>query len=392
MSQELRVEYLNAIRERYKNSSRGKKSVILDEFCAVCEYSRKYAIAVLAGKIDPCVKRPRGRKVVYSAGVVFHVVRLWKEMGFPGSTKFRAALGEWLDYDYHPLMQEDVGLRAKVQSISRAQIDRILRPHRIGPQFGISSTHPGPRKIKYQIPIQPKDWNITSPGQQVQSDTVAHCGDSLSGQFVNSLTVTDIFSGWTEVRAIWGKGSARVIESMSGIEMSMPFVIKGFKSDNGSEFLNHQVMQYFRENRGENEVQMTRSRPYKKNDQCYVEQKNYTHVRELFGYERFDAPELVSLMNEIYQDYWCPLQNFFMPSQKLLRKTRIGARIKKEYEDAKTPYRRLIESGQLSQEQTKVLAARKASHNPFELQKRINLKLREFEERLRKRNTGLIAA
>jgi len=392
MSQELRYEYLNAIRERYKNSSRGKKSVILDEFCAVCGYSRKYAIAVLAGKADPCVKKPRGRKVVYSAGVIFHVVRLWKEMGFPGSTKFRAALGEWLDYDRHPIMQEDLGLRARVQSISRAQIDRILRPHRIGPQFGLSSTRPGPRKIKYQIPLQPKDWNITSPGQQVQSDTVAHCGDSLSGGFVNSLTVTDIFSGWTEVRAIWGKGSARVIEAMSGIEMSMPFIIKGFKSDNGSEFLNYQVMQYFRENRDGNEVLMTRSRPYKKNDQCYVEQKNYTHVRELFGYERFDEPELVSLMNEIYRDYWCPLQNFFMPSQKLLRKTRIGARIKKEYEDAKTPYRRLIECGQLSQEQEVALELRKSSLNPFELQKRLNQKLREFEERLRRRNTGLIAA
>jgi len=392
MSQELRSEYLNAIRERYKNSSRGKKSVILDEFCAVCGYSRKYAIAVLAGKADPCVKKPRGRKVVYSAGVIFHVVRLWKEMGFPGSTKFRAALREWIDYDYHPLMREDLELRARVQSISRAQIDRILRPHRIGPQFGLSSTRPGPRKIKYQIPLQPKDWNITSPGQQVQSDTVAHCGDSLSGGFANSLTVTDIFSGWTEVRAIWGKGSARVIEAMSGIEMSMPFVILGFKSDNGSEFLNYQVMQYFRENRGENVVQMTRSRPYKKNDQCYVEQKNYTHVRELFGYERFDEPELVSLMNEIYRDYWCPLQNFFMPSQKLLRKTRIGARIKKEYEDAKTPYRRLIECGQLSQEQEVALELRKSSLNPFELQKRLNQKLREFEERLRRRNTGLIAA
>lgn len=392
MSQELRYEYLNAIRERYKNSSRGKKSVILDEFCAVCGYSRKYAIAVLAGKADPCTKRPRGRKVVYSAGVIFHVVRLWKNMGFPGSTKFRAALSEWIDYDRHPLMREDLGLRAQVQSISRAQIDRILRPHRIGPQFGLSSTRPGPKKIKYQIPIQPKDWNITSPGQQVQSDTVAHCGEALSGGFVNSLTVTDIFSGWTEVRAIWGKGSARVIEAMSGIEMSMPFIIKGFKSDNGSEFLNHQVMQYFRENRGENEVLMTRSRPYKKNDQCYVEQKNYTHVRELFGYERFDEPELVSLMNEIYRDYWCPLQNFFMPSQKLLRKTRIGARIKKEYEDAKTPYRRLIECGQLSQEQEVALESRKSSLNPFELQKRLNQKLREFEERLRRRNTGLIAA
>ncbi len=392
MSHELKAEYLNIIRERYKNSSRGKKSVILDEFCAVCGYSRKYAIAVLAGKANPHIKRPRGRHVIYAVDVAYHLVRLWREMGFPGSTKFKAALIEWLDYDSHPSIQGDSELRSKILSVSRAQIDRLLRPHRIGPQIGLSSTRPGPRKIKFQIPIQPKDWNVTSPGQQVQADTVAHCGDSLSGGFIYSLTVTDVFSGWTENRAIWGKGSSRVIEAMNSVELSLPFSIKGFKSDNGSEFLNHQIMQFFRENRGDNVVTMTRSRPYKKNDQCYVEQKNFTHVRELFGYERLDQSEWVGFMNEIYREYWCPLQNFFMPSQKLLRKTRIGARIKKEYEEAKSPYRRLIESGLLSKSELEALEARKSALNPFELQKRLNQKLREFEEQLRRRNTGRIAS
>jgi len=339
MSHQLKREYLNSIRERYKNSNRGKKSLILDEFCSVCGYARKYAIAILNGRIEPIERLARGRHVKYTTEVVFHLTRLWRAMGMPGSTKFRAALVEWIKYDDHPGVKTDPELRAKLLAVSRPQLDRLLRPYRIGPQNGISATRPGTRRIKNQIPIQPKDWNITEPGQQAQGDTVAHCGDSLSGHFANSLTVTDIHSAWTENRALWGKSSAQVIEAMKHIESTLPFCIRGFKSDSGSEFMNYELIAYFRENRPGLPVQMSRSRPYKKDDNCYVEQKNFTHVRELFGYARIDDPELMLLMNTIYTQYWGPLQNFFMPTQKLIRKTRIGARIKKEYEPAKTPYR-----------------------------------------------------
>jgi hypothetical protein len=183
-----------------------------------------------------------------------------------------------------------------------------------------------------------------------------------------------------------------VIEAMKDIEAKLPFSIQGFKSDSGSEFMNYELMAYFRERSQENVVKMTRSRPYKKDDNCYVEQKNFTHVRELFGYARISEPVLVSLMNEIYVEYWGPLQNFFVPSQKLLRKTRIGARIKKEFEAAKTPYQRLLESQHLSEEKKDLLRRRKNAMNPFNLQKNLEKKLREFEEELRKRNTGVKAA
>jgi hypothetical protein len=156
--------------------------------------------------------------------------------------------------------------------------------------------------------------------------------------------------------------------------------------------MNYELMAYFRENRPEAPVQMTRSRPYKKDDNCYVEQKNFTHVRQLFGYPRLDDATLVPLMNEIYTEYWCPLQNYFMPSQKLLRKTRIGARLKKEYEPAQTPFQRLMNSSGLSEEQKTVLRERKAKLNPFQLQKGLQIKLRQFEEALRKWDTGLLAA
>ena len=392
MSHQLKREYLIVIRERYRNSSRGKKSVILDEFCQVCGYARKYAIAILNGRIEPCERRARGRQVKYTAEVVFHLARLWRAMGMPGSTKLKAALPEWLEYDEHPATAEQPELKRKLLEISRPQMDRLLKIHRLEPEKGLSSTRPGCNRVKNQIPIQAKDWNITKPGQQMQGDTVAHCGNALIGQFVNSLTVTDIHSAWTENRALWGKGSARVIEAMRDIEMRLPFVLRGFKSDSGSEFMNQELIVYFRENRPDVPVQFTRSRPYKKDDNCYVEQKNFTHVRELFGYARLDLQELVGLMNTIYKEIWCPLQNFFMPTQKLLRKTRIGARIKKEYESAMTPYQRLMNSPDLSAEQKQVLKSRKAVLNPFQLQKELKVRLEEFEEILRQRNTGLLDA
>jgi hypothetical protein len=392
MSHELKREYLSTVRERYKNSSRSKKSLILDEFCHVCKYARKYAIAILNGRIEPGNKKPRGRQVKYTIEVIFHLVRLWKELGMPGSTKFKAALPEWIEYDEHPRIREDQNLKQKLLEISRPQMDRLLKPYRVGPQNGLTSTRPCSRRIKNLIPIQAKDWNVTEPGQQVQADTVAHCGDSLLGFFANSLTVTDIHSTWTENRALWGKPAVQVIEAMKSVEASLPFVLRGFKTDSGSEFMNYKVIAYFQENRAGKPVQLTRSRPYKKDDNCYVEQKNFTHVRELFGYSRFDDPALVTLMNEIYTEYWCPLQNFFIPTQKLLRKTRIGARIKKEYEPARTPYQRLMESLSLTDEQKESLKQRKSKLNPFELQKSLKSKLTQFEEILRQRNTGLIAA
>jgi hypothetical protein len=392
MSHELKREYLSCIRERYRNSSRGKKSVILDEFCSVCGYARKYAIAILNGRVEPGVNRPRGRQTKYTQDVVFHLVRLWRVLGEPGSTKLKAALPEWLGYDPVLNPEQDRELCAKLLEISRPQMDRLLRPYRVGFQMGISGTRRAARHVMAQIPLQPKDWNVTEPGQQAQADTVAHCGDRLAGQFANSLTLTDLDSAWTENRALWGKSSAEVISAMRQIEANLPFHLRGFKSDSGSEFMNYALFAYFRENRPDVPVQVTRSRPYKKNDNCYVEQKNFTHVRELFGYARIDDPQLVVLMNEIYVQYWNPLQNYFMPTQKLLRKTRIGARIRKEYEPAKTPYQRLIDSPALKAEQKQVLQARKATLNPFHLQKDLQLKLKEFEEILRQRNTGLIAA
>lgn len=391
MSQELKREYLSSIRERYQKSPRVRKSMILDEFCSVCGFSRKYAIRILSGEIDPVGRKPRGRRVKYSAEIVYHVVRIWDRMGRPCSIKLKYALPEWIEHDPDPILRENSHYRDLVLAISRSHLDRVLKPHRLSPAKGISGTRQGLKHFKSKIPIEPKDWNVTAPGH-VQSDTVAHCGNALAGGFGNTLTVTDIHSTWTEVRGIWGKGAIRVIEAMRSIEESLPFTLTSFKSDSGSEFLNQELMNYLKDHRPNAPVRMTRSRPYKKDDNCYVEQKNFTHVREIFGYDRIGQSDLIPLMNEIYVDYWCPLQNFFIPSMKLLRKTRIGARIKKEYDIPKTPYQRLMECPEITEEQKERLRNRKAKLNPFTLQEGLEKKLRAFQEILRQRSTGLLNA
>jgi len=364
--------------------------MILEEFVTVCGYSRKYAIRILNGDVDPLERKHRGRVVKYSGEVVYHLVRLWNAMGRPCSIRFKAALPEWIEFDPDPILRENIHLRELVLGVSRAHLDRLLRPYRTSSERGLSSTRQGLKSFRNRIPIEPKDWNVKGPGH-VQSDTVAHCGNSLEGGFANTLTVTDIHTTWTETRGIWGKGAIRVIDAMREIEKALPFGITNFKSDSGSEFMNFELQNYFTSRENE-PVRMTRSRPYKKDDNCYVEQKNFTHVREIFGYERIAQSDLVPLMNEIYAEYWCPLQNYFVPSMKILRKTRIGARIKKEYDQPRTPFQRLMECPEIAEERKEKIRKIRAGLNPFKLQEGLDQKLKAFQELLRQRNTGRLQA
>jgi hypothetical protein len=223
---------------------------------------------------------------------------------------------------------------------------------------------------------------ITKPGF-IEADTVAHCGDSLAGFFINSVTMTDIFSGWTENRATWTKGQTPVLEAIRAIEKSLPFSMNGFACDNGSEFLNYELLKYFRMNR-ERPVEFTRRRPYKKNDNAHVEQKNWTHVRQLFGYDRLEERGLVELMNEIYESYANPMANFFIPCVRLEEKTRIGGRIQKRYGAPKTPYQRLLECADMPEEAKEQLRQKYESLNPFELRQGLQAKLQEFWQTYRR--------
>tara|TARA_R110002110_G_C13338772_1_gene707506 strand:+ start:51 stop:1217 length:1167 start_codon:yes stop_codon:yes gene_type:complete len=366
-----RKSYLIAILSRYPAASRADKTKILDEFCAVCNYNRKYAIRIL--NRGPTIKKKRsGPKPVYQDQAILDVLKkIWFAADQPCSLKLIVIIPKWL-----PCYEEKYGaiedeVKQKLLSISRSTIDRLLKPVRAKSKpKGQCTTKPSTFKTK--IPVQMHHWDIDKPGY-VEADTVAHCGDSIAGKFAWSLTVTDLFTGWTENRAVWNKYSEGVYQAVSFIEAALPFETLGFHSDNGSEFMNHIVYDYFT-NRTK-PVLFTRSRPYRKNDNAHVEQKNYTHVRQLLGYDRLDRKSVVYQMNELYRHEWSLYQNHFIPSVKLIYKERVGSRYKKIYDMPKTPYERVLESDFVDNKTKDKLRAIHRSLNPFTLKDEIERKL-----------------
>lgn len=377
MTTEMKRIYLDTIRLRYRKSTKKQKSIILTEFCAVTGYERKYAIRILWNHVEPRSRRP-GPKRVYSHAVIPHLIYLWNAMNRCCSKKMKAALPLWIPFYKEPL---DPTTKQLLLTMSSATIDRRLKDYRDGRALrGLSATTSS--WVKSKIPIKLLDHEIQEPGF-IESDTVAHCGNSLSGEFVSSLTMTDLYSGWTENRAVLTKTSEQIIKQIKGIEQRLPFQMKGFASDNGTEFLNHDLHWYLRKR--ENPVEFVRRRPYKKNDNAHVEQKNFTHVRSLFGYSRVEDQDLVQMMNEIYQAYWNPLWNYFTPCLKLKNKTRIGGRIKKEYDQPKTPAQRLLDYPGLSSAQASYLKDQLRGRNPFWLKQQLDIKLKEFFELVEKK-------
>jgi hypothetical protein len=269
----------------------------------------------------------------------------------------------------------ELPIREKLLSISRSTIDRILRPIRAKSKLkGRCTIKPG-ALLKKHIPIQIGTWETNKPGY-LEADTVAHCGDSVAGKFAWSVTVTDLYSGWTEIRATWNKWAEGVYRQISNIEAILPFKVLGFDCDNGDEFMNHALYDYF-VNRTE-PVQFTRSRPYRKNDNAHVEQKNWTRVRQLFGYDRLEDKRIVRLMNDLYRNEWSLYQNHCMPSMKLLTKERFGAKYKKQYEIPKTPYERLLASDYCDLQTKDKLMKIHKDINPFKLKESIEIKLVEI--------------
>ena len=369
-----RREYLAAIRNRYRKASRKEKSVILGEFCATCGYNRKYAIRLLRKKDSDTPHRKPGPAFRYDRELLLvPLKRIWFATDQMCSKKLKAALPLWLPFyqvEFAPLFPDT---RQKLLDMSPATIDRMLKPLRAIYKKGRCSTKPG-TLLKNQIPIKTHNWDVTRPGY-FEADTVAHCGNSIAGDYVFSLTFTDIFSGWTENRAVWGKGSQGVLRQIKDIEEKIAFPILGFDCDNGSEFLNHHLVRYFTV-RPKTPVQFTRSRPYRKNDNAFVEQKNWTHVRQLLGYDRFDNPDLVPLVNDLYVNEWSLFNNYFCPTLKLKEKQRINSRYVKKYEPPQTPYQRLLDSVDFSNETKRTLEKVYISLNPFKLKRKIDDKLR----------------
>lgn len=364
-------EYLLAIWDRYQRVGRRFKSKILDEFCAVCGYTRKYAIGLLSHKRRRRQRKPGPRRR-YDGEVLEPLKVIWQAAEQLCSKRLKAALPLWLPFyeqERGPLAEP---VRQKLLQMSAASIDRLLKKERARYRGkGLCGTRPG-GLLKHQIPIRTDNDDVDRPGF-LEADTVAHCGNSLTGDFIWSITFTDIFCQWTENRATWNKGAEGVLEQVKDVEVHLPFELLGFDVDNGSEFLCFHLWRYLLDR--SRPVPLTRSRPYRKNDQAHVEQKNWTHVRQLLGYQRLERPELVSLINELYRT-WGLLHNFFCPNLKLLSKTRKGAKTIRKYSPPQTPYQRLMESKHLNQEQKQKLQNQFQQLNPLQLKREIEQQLK----------------
>ena len=312
--------------------------------------------------------RPRGRPRRITADELCILEKIATEAGHPCGKRLKAMLPDWLPA-YIALEGEVCMLsQQKLLSLSAATLDRNLLPMRKRLGFrGKSGTKPG-SLLREQIPIRTDNWDITKPGF-IEADTVAHCGSSLEGNFVWSLTMTDVHTGWTENRAVWNKGATGVVAAVKNIQAALPFTVLAIDTDNGSEFLNQHLIRYLSEH--ENKPKLTRGRPYKKNDNAHVEQKNWTHVRQLLGYQRFEQPELVPMLNALYQGDVSLLNNLFMPQMKLTEKKRDGAKIIKHYDAPQTPLERLAASEGIHPETIKRLRTLKQTLNPILLRRSI---------------------
>jgi len=257
--------------------------------------------------------------------------------------------------------------------ISPPTIDRLLKPIRIHyTKRGRSTTKPG-TLLRKKIPIKTNQCDESHPGF-LEADTVAHCGESTSGMYVNTVDFVDIATGWTEQRAVWGKGEPAVLEQIKNIEKTLPFPLLGFDCDNGGEFLNYHLLRHFTERK--QPVSFTRSRAYHKDDNAHIEQKNWTHIRQWLGYDRLDNPKVVSLLNNLYTKQWRLFHNFFCPSVKLLAKKRIGSKTIKHHDLPKTPYQRIMDSPHIQESVKFSLSKQLENLNPFMLRKIMDKKLK----------------
>lgn len=376
MDMHSRKQLTSVVALRYWKATKQEKSVILTEFCLNTDYERKHAIKVLKkAVVSPSKekeKRTRNKPSKYML-IKSTIKKFWEIADYPSGTRLHALLPELvakgiLYQEIRPTQtqQELLG------SISSATIDRMLQSEirsRIRKINGQTTNG----KMKYEIPFAIDAEAVTLPGT-LEIDLVSHSGPSAMGEFINTLNSTDMITGWYEAEAIMGKSQRAVDEAMRQIEQRLPFTLKGIDSDNGTEFING-TLKRFADSR---QITFTRSRPYKKNDNAHIEQKNYTHVRKVIGYARFDTKEQQELLNDLYRNELRLFINYFQPSQKLMKKERIGSKIKRVYDTPKTPYQRVLENKDISETVKQKLRAEYEILNPFALKRQIDQKLKKI--------------
>ena len=369
MSISTKRELFEAVKSRYHRANKGQKGVILDEFSANAGLNRKYATRLLNEGYRRGKKKP-GPTPKYSNDKEFLFIlrTFWKTLNYPCGKLLKPAIVEMAilyELKKHGVISDTV--KEKLNTISSSTIDRICRQWKA--KKGKSTTKPG-SILRTEIPILGNRWDESVPGF-VEADTVSHCGESAKGPFISSVTLTDIATQWTENRAIWSKSSKATLDAIRDMQKSFPFELKGFDSDNGTEFMNKYLKKYFLKQN----IDFTRSRPYRKNDNAHVEQKNWSHVRQLLGYGRFENPDLVPVLNDLYKNYWGWYKNMFIPCMKLIEKRQVGSKIYRVHDKPQTPYQRVLNSQYVSEEKKLELKKIRESLDPFTLKAEIDKRL-----------------
>ena len=370
MGPQAKAEYLAQTRDRYvRAKGRKEKSRLLTEAVSVTGFHRKAVIRAWrrAERVDGR-HRPRGRARRYGPAVVRALKAIWDAAGYPWSARLKALLPMWLPWARKRLSLAPV-TEAGVRAISARQIDRLLasekRQHR---RRLYGRTKPG-TLLKHHIPVKTDHWDVAEPGF-TEVDLVSHSGECADGDFGQSLDMTDIHTTWVETRAVLGKSQVRVQEALEVLRTQLPFSLRGIDSDNGSEFINAHLHGYCKAQG----IQFTRGRPYKKDDNAHVEQKNWTHVRKHLGYLRYDTEAAITAMNDVYADLRL-LQNLFLPSVKLQSKERVGARVRRRYGAPQTPLDRVRACRQADRGKVAARVALRERLDPFALAARIDRKL-----------------
>lgn len=372
MSEQAVTEYAKAVRARYVGAGREEKGRILDEFCATTGMHRKAAIRLL-NRQGGAERSKRGRPRRYGPEVSVALVRIWEVSDRMCGKLLVAVMKDVVEaLERHGELSLSDDLRGQLLAVSAATIDRLLSRHRRQLR-----TQPhrrsGSSGLKEEVPVRTwSEWK-GAPLGSLQADLVLHCGESTEGFYLASLCAVDVASGWTELEPVWGHGKQRVGTAIHHVRQRLPFAMRSLHTDNGSEFINHTLYNWCREEG----VAFTRGRSYKKNDQAYVEQRNWLTVRRQVGYDRLASKEAHALLQKLYP-LLCLQLNFFRPVRKLVSKERSGARVTKRYDVPKTAYQRAIESKEISADERLALNARLAGLNPAELQRQIERYQREL--------------
>jgi hypothetical protein len=383
MSQSTRMQVLEKLRRRYGNAGAEHKGKLIDQAVQLLGYHRKAAIRALG---RPAVERGplilTGRPVKYEPSLLLPWLRpIWQATDYACGRRLVAMLPEWVPaYEqYERRMPQEV--RDKLLLASGRTLDRLLEPLR-GQGTGRSLTRPG-TLLRQQIPIRGSFWEEGKAGW-LEVDTVALCGGSAAGQYVWMVDAVDYATTWVELRAMWGRGQAGTLAALQDMEACLPFSLLGLDSDNGGEFLNHHVLKWLQKR--PQPVFMTRSRPFKKDDNAHVEQKNWTHVRQCFGYERHDNPELVEPMNALVKGAYGQLANYFHASLKLDHKERKGGKVQRIYGVAQTPLARVLANTEVCQATKERLVKEKAGLNPFALKQAVTRSMKAISAMRRPRH------